>query len=297
MTAHRPARAQRGFTLVEAIVAIVIIGILGAIVAVFIRAPMQGYADSVARAETSDEADLALRRMAREIRLALPNSVRVNGEGDTIEFLLTKTGGRYLAAEDGATSGKPLDFADPAKRAFTVVGRLQAEVAKGDYVVVYNLGPDMAPADAYAWAIKGAPRNIARVAKTATATAEATEIELDDNPFARDDAMPSPGRRFQVVSTPVTYRCEAKGGQLVLTRHANYAIRATLDDAMTGATTAVLARRIASCANLFRYDLADDELRRSALVLLSLPLHTRGAGDAGAGAVRLVHQVHVDNTP
>ena len=286
-------RAARGFTLVEAILVIVIIGIIGAIVAVFIRAPVQGYADSVARAAAGDEADLALRRMAREIRLALPNSVRVNTDGDTIEFLLTKTGGRYLAAEDGATSGKPLDFVDGLKTEFTVVGGLQAEVAKGEYVVVYNLGPGLTPADAYRF--KDADRNIARVSERADL--RATEIKLEDNPFARDEPMPSPGRRFQVVSTPVTYRCEGSGGKGILTRYANYPIRATLDDKMDTPSAAVLARRVADCAGLFRYDQADVELRRSALVLLTLGLSTRGAGDAGDGVVRLLHQVHVDNTP
>ena len=59
----------------------------------------------------------------------------------------------------------------------------------------------------------------------------------------------------------------------------------------------MLARRLSACAGLFSYDVADVELRRSALVLLTLSLHTRGAGDAGAGSIRLVHQVHVDNTP
>ena len=293
---HRHMRhAARGFTLVEAIVVIVIIGIIGAIVAVFIKAPVQGYADSVARAEASDEADLALRRMAREIRLALPNSVRVNGDGSAIEFLLTKTGGRYLAVEDGATSGKPLDFVDANKRDFTVVGGLQAPVAAGDYVVVYNLGPGMAPADAYGFGT--ADRNIARV--TDAAAAGAAELKLADNPFARDAAMPSPGSRFHVVSTPVTFRCEAKGGRLVLTRYAGYGIRAGIDDAMTGTPgTAVLARRLAGCANLFNYGVGDEaELRRSALVLLALELQLPGAAGATDGRVRLVHQVHVDNTP
>jgi MSHA biogenesis protein MshO len=286
-------RGARGFTLVEAIVAIVIIGILGAIVAVFIRGPIQGYADTVARAEASDEADLALRRMAREIRLALPNSVRVNADGSAIEFLLTKTGGRYLAAEDAVPDQPVLDFVDAAKTEFSVVGGLQADVEVDEYVAVYNLGPGMAPSDAYGF--NGSSRNIARVSERAAAGA--TLLKLRDNPFARDDPMPSPGRRFQVVSTPVTYACENRNGSLVLTRHAGYAIRAEITDPMAGATSAVLARRVADCANLFGYGEADVELRRSALVLLALTLRTGGAGDAGNGAVRLVHQVHVDNTP
>jgi MSHA biogenesis protein MshO len=293
---HRHLRhAARGFTLVEAIVAIVIIGIVGAIVAVFIRAPVQGYGDTVARAEAGEEADLALRRMAREIRLALPNSVRVNDKGSAVEFLLTRTGGRYLAVEDGATGGKPLDFVDAANKEFDVVGGLRSSVAKGEYVVVYNLGAsaDMAPANAYGLA--AADRNIARVGKSVAAGA--TTLELDDNPFARDDPLPSPGRRFQVVSTPVTFACETKNGALVLTRYADYPIRATMDMAMDQPSAAVLARRVAACEGIFSYAQSDVELRRSALVLLSLSLHTRSPGDATLGPVRLVHQVHVDNTP
>jgi MSHA biogenesis protein MshO len=293
MSVQRQRRLARGFTLVEAIVVIVIIGILGAIVAVFIKAPVQGYADSVARAETSDEADLALRRMAREIRLALPNSVRVSPGGDAIEFLPTTTGGRYLAVEDAATGGTPLDFVNPAVTGFTVVGGLQANVAQGDYVVVFNLGPGMAPADAYELGQAG--RNIAQV--DAAAARGATELALKDNPFARDDPMPSPGRRFHVVRTPVTFQCAQEGTAFVLRRYAAYPIRRLMTDPMDNPASAVLARRVASCDNLFRYDVNDAELRRSALVLLTLGLHTRGAGDAGAGVVRLVHQVHVDNTP
>ena len=48
MTGRRP----RGFTLVEMIIVIVITGIIGGIVAIFLRAPVQGYVDSARRAET-----------------------------------------------------------------------------------------------------------------------------------------------------------------------------------------------------------------------------------------------------
>ena len=283
--APRPAR---GFTLVEAVVVIVIIGIIGAIVAVFIRAPMLGYTDAVARAAASDEADLALRRMAREIRLALPNSVRVSQDGAAIEFLLTTTGGRYLAVEDEA-AGMPLDFAG-GNLAFTVVGGLRADVRPGQFVAVYNLGPGMAPADAYTLG------NMAPVRDLAPAGSDA--IVLAANPFAAGgEPMPSPGRRFQVVDGPVMYRCEAEEGGFVLRRYAGYPIAAAMPGRPAGAGGAVLARRVAACANVFRYGEADLELRRSALVVLSLALDARSASDPAARTVRLVHQVHVDNTP
>ena len=56
---------------------IAIVGIIGAMVAVFIRSPVQSYVDSARRAELGDVADTALRRIIRDLRLALPNSVRV----------------------------------------------------------------------------------------------------------------------------------------------------------------------------------------------------------------------------
>ena len=70
-------RSQRGFTLVELVVVIVIIGIVSSMVAVFITVPVRSYMDTAARVELADIADTATRRIARDVRLALPNSVRV----------------------------------------------------------------------------------------------------------------------------------------------------------------------------------------------------------------------------
>ena len=91
----RNAMRSRGFTLIEMIVVIVLTSIIASAVAVFIKLPVEGYVATARRAEMTDIADTAIRRMGRDLRLALPNSVRVTDGGATIEILLTKTGGRY----------------------------------------------------------------------------------------------------------------------------------------------------------------------------------------------------------
>src|SRR3954467_5063021 len=83
----------RGFSLLEAITVITIVGVIAAMVTVFMGRPIDGYFASTARASMADIADTALRRIGRDVRLALPNSVRVSGSGFFLELLPIKTGG------------------------------------------------------------------------------------------------------------------------------------------------------------------------------------------------------------
>ena len=259
--------SQHGFTLVEAVIVIVITGIIAAMVAVFIRAPIQGYVDSARRAEMSDIADTAARRIARDLRLALPNSVRVFGgaSGTSLEFLLTRSGGRYRA--DAAAAGDdPLDFGVP-DTSFDILGA-PLVFKTGDRIAISNLG--VPGADAYAG---DTLRSYNGIVGSATTKAQFTP----STPFP----MESPARRFQVVETPVTYRC-AGGG---LWRHAGYTITATQANPPAG-TPSLLASKLSDCQ--FTYEAVNQRFG-----LLSIRLKLAQGGET----VSLYHEVHVYNVP
>jgi MSHA biogenesis protein MshO len=300
-------KQQRGFTLVEAIIVIVIIGVLSAVVAIFIRVPVQSYVDSAGRAEVSDAADLALRRMARELRRALPNSIRVTPDGHAVEFLLTVAGGRYLSSDDGAVAAGqfPLDFQNPSLQ-FTVVGAmptLNSRAAVGDFVVVDNLGPGFAPADAYLLNA-GGQRNIALIDSfDRDANQAITTIHLHSNPFAaQTPPMASPNQRFQVVRGAVTYFCGAQDGAFALWRVSGYPIAQDYAEPVPGVGNwAMIASHVDHCNGLFDYTQTTQNgishnatMKRTGLVLMALSLRARKDTDP---TITLVDQVHVENTP
>src|SRR5260221_9339737 len=101
-TRPEPLRRARGVTLIEMIIAMIITAIVVAM-SIFFATPLQQAVDVTTRAELADIADNALQRMGRDLRLALPNSVRTNGTA--IEFIPLRTGGRYRVEPAGACAG------------------------------------------------------------------------------------------------------------------------------------------------------------------------------------------------
>lgn len=263
-------KPQSGFTLVEMIVVLVITGIIGGIVAVFIRMPVQGYTDTARRAAMTDIADTALRRISRDIRTALPNSVRttVSGTSTYLEFLPTKGSGRYRAS---VPPGNMLDFT-VADSSFDVLGPMPTMVA-GDQLVIYNRG--ITGANAYA-------------ADNTGAYSSNTATTITINP-AKQFPFKSPGNRFQVINTPVTYVCAPAAGGVggTLTRWQGYAIQSTQPVALPSpGTGALLASRVSAC-NL-SYGAVGQRL---ALVTLQLTLTDSGE------SVTLYSSTHVSNVP
>jgi MSHA biogenesis protein MshO len=260
--------AQHGFTLVEMIVVMVIVGILAALGGMFIARPIEGFLDLSRRATLVDAADNALRRMQRDIRQALPNSVRITPNGRCLELLHTVDGGRYRAEGPGNV----LDFTTIDSDGFDVLGTLDAAPAAGQSLVVYNLASAGLQGNAYSG------DNLTGID---TNTSTATFIQPDPPirfPFA------SPFQRFFLVDGPISYVFNAGAG--TLERHAGYAIAAAQSASPTN-SPAVMARHVTGC--VFRYDPGTPW--RAGLVTMQLTL-----ADAGE-TITLLHQVHVENAP
>lgn len=270
---------QTGFTLVELIMVIVILGVIGGTVAVFMKGPIDAYFDTARRAGIADVADTTVRRMARDLRKALPNSIRLSGS-QCIEFIPTRMGGRYRAQDivPVPTDNTSLRF-DAADDRFNMLGintALPADqrVQVNDLVAVYNLG--ITGASAYA------ANNTATVSAVGVSSANASETQIDLSPTLQFP-LESPTRRFHVIPNEeriVSYICS--GGKLY--RNANYGYAASCP-APTVGTTPIIASE-ASCS--FAYDNSD---MRNGLVKLTLTFSSLGE------SVSVYHEVHVNNTP
>ncbi|SHJ79018.1 MSHA biogenesis protein MshO [Malonomonas rubra DSM 5091] len=261
---------HRGFTLIELIVVIVIAGILAAMGGMLIVKPVTGYVDLARRTRLVDQAEMALRRMQRDIRHALPNSIRIDVSGQYLEVLNTVGGGRYRRYPDPGGGSDILNFGLDDTR-FDVLGSLSQPPVTGDQLVIYNVAPAGASSNAYA----ATADNRAAIA----AGSDQNSIVLSPGfQFAHI----SPQQRFFIVDQPVSYACE--GG--ALNRYDGYAISAVQPTA-TLSNPDLVTDGVSSC--LFSYDPGASQ--RAGLVTLQLSLSEAGE------TITLLHQIHVVNVP
>ena len=266
-----PAPTARGFTLVEVIVVIVVTAMLAGVVGIFILRPVQGYFSSRVRAELADVASNAQERISRDVRLALPNSARVDATGAALEFIPSTAGGRYRTE-----GGDILDFT-AADTSFDVLGPA-VTLAVGQSIVVYNLGTGIVDSDAYV----GNNRRLYAGAAGAQSNISITSaVAIPAVNFA-------PPYRFHVVDQPVTYVCSGS----TLTRYTGYGFQAAISTT-PGGTGAVVANNVSACS--FAYD-ASAVAARAGLVTMRLAITQTPVG-GGAETVSLYHSVHVDNLP
>ncbi len=276
MNAYRYA----AFTLVELVIVIAIAGTVAVMVGVVMSRPLQGFADLSRRAELVDLASGALNRMVRDIRMAVPNSVRVTGAGQ-LELLRSPVSGRYRAnLNDGTRSDPPVCSVSPCS--IQVLNPLSSQesdrIASMNWMVIYNIGGT--GAGNTIWPLQDNTSSV--ITPRATFGYAGDDLTLTGAAIAGFGfRYASPQRRFYLADAVVGYRCA--NGRIVRKEFSELSDAAAYDYS----DAALLVDSVRSCT--FRYQ--PGNAMRGGLVTIELVLEQAGE------RISLLQQVHVDNAP
>jgi MSHA biogenesis protein MshO len=276
-------------TLIELVIVIAIAGICVTFMGLFIVTPINAYTTQSQRASLSDAADSALRLLSRDLRSALPNSVRITSSGSVLalELLATADGARYRDNGPLTDPAQWLDFSQADGAFATTVPFSQLTLpytSNSAYLSIYNVG--VPGANAYALANVITPPGT-QITIKAGGTPNAQLVTLTP---AFQFAWGSPGKRVYLVTGPVSYLCDTAAG--TLTRYSGYPITTSQASGAAallaaGATAGLVAGSVGNCS--FTY--APGTAQRAGMATLSLQLVS------GAQEVQLLHQVHLVNAP
>lgn len=300
MKRHHSLITSKGFSLTELVIVIIISGIVAAILTPVITQPFQSYIDLSRRAALVYSAESALRRMQRDIRRSLPNSIRINATGTAMELISTLEGARYRAMPPPGDPDRRLTFVNPDAE-FDILGNFSTDTftnaATISRLAIYNIGavdasipPQPIPgANAYAPADVAGRNVITPAGVTISIANDPVNANEDHVSIAGGFAFSfaSPLQRMYLIDTAVVYEC--RNDQLL--RHTNYNFTNNAVPAVPGGNTAIMADNLAPGACAFRYNPGTSQ--RAGVVTLDLSI----ADLASSEIIRLLHQVHVNNAP
>ena len=271
---------------------IALAGLVAVMITTVLSRPLEAFSGQSRRAELVDIAAGALQRMSRDVRLAIPNSLRVSADGQAVELLLIHSAARYRPNRVGEQGLRFSTAAAGTCGSSTQSGRCDSfqvlepsfDPAGARWLVLYNTGA----AGSSVWA----PSNPGSITPTGTtfatlggAPAGESHIALGSLPAGGFRfAFASPQHRLYLAETVVGYRCQ--GGQLLRYTY-NQLLNAVPAAPPAGSGPQPVARNVANCA--FSYQ--PGSTQRAGLLTLVLGISAAGE------TLQLLQQVHVDNAP
>jgi MSHA biogenesis protein MshO len=314
-------KLKKGFTLVELVTSIVLLSIVFSVVSHIIAVPMAAYSYAVDNLELSDISASAMTFLSREIKSAVPNSVRVNSTGTAIEFFPIVAGARYRTAT-APTSLNILRF-DTTNTTFNLLAPydyfLPAD-ASGPYrLLIYNTGAydytdgvldynlPMAGLNVYNPNVYTGTGDIP-IQNTHVITPNTTTVTFMDGGLSETTvtlsdafqfALESPQQRIYVVNTPVSYICDITPGSTTttgtLTRFHTYEEAATQPTSASDAvfapgtvSSALLLNHLSSCEFIYEPGTA----KRSGIVIFKFSV-----GSTNGNTAYFIQQIQVHNAP
>ncbi|MGH1371204.1 MAG: PulJ/GspJ family protein [Cellvibrionaceae bacterium] len=255
--------SSRGFTLIELIAVIVILSIMGTFSVRFIVSTLDNYNRTVDRGKLVAHGRQALERMTRQLRAAVPNSVRVTNTNQCVEFLPIAGGGNYIGELPDASN-------NAAALAMINSGGYQVTFGSALYVYVAALtSNEIYSGSAVSTSVAGAEDHSDNTLSLAAAhqflrNSVSNRFYLADNPAA-----------FCVVANELRY-------------YSGYATPATTTGVPTG-TGSLMAQGVASNGSPFTLSASTEE--RNSLLAMRLTF-TRSSE-----TVALNQEVLIRNVP
>jgi MSHA biogenesis protein MshO len=128
---------EKGFTVIELIVVIVLLGILAMTTTQFIVSSATGFADQSRREGIATASRVAMDRLIRELRNALPNSVRTNGS--CLEYIPVEEATQYFDAPFGSAASS-LSMVPFSSTPNITTNQTRAAIYPISTTAVYNTG-------------------------------------------------------------------------------------------------------------------------------------------------------------
>jgi len=284
---------QAGFTLVEIIIVIAIMGIIGGLSTLIIGRSLDAYAALERREKLQTSIRLAVERISRELRHALPNSICVSnggacvfGAGSYFHFIPIIDSGRYQDAAGAYTAPPPiqrdrLPVTPLSRDRFDVLstnGSNRLNATTDNWVVVYNLNNT----DVYA-GINNVRQRIGAIVQKDINNTGPTSDDIDQIQFAANVSFAnhSPTRRFHIIENNVVTLFYLDGTDLKRDT-TTFAAPNT-----PSGTPRLLMQNVQACTFTF----TPGTPHRAGLLRIDITVAKQGE------TIQVIHNAHVYNTP
>ncbi|KJY82092.1 MSHA biogenesis protein MshO [Vibrio galatheae] len=260
---------MRGFTLIEMVASIVLLGVVGLFLGEVIRQSLVLFSDTSSREALVQQGRFVTERLRRELREAVPNSVVVNGDGSCIEFVPIVNSGLYQQL--------PVVGSSDTLRVLPITKQITAN----DRLTIYpTSNSELRATPTGSGQVTVIENDVTFTTPVPPATWSMVDIDLTPPTVFTNG---SPANRFYIYNQLVAF---CKFGS-TLNRYSGYPLgRLDLDPVYLGAPTKMVENL--SGAN---FVVEQPQLQRNGLIKMELIFEAKGE------QVRFDHDALIYNTP